>query len=70
MEKPKLHTIHPGWLYYGEVRLNCRMTKDGLEFRVKEGWLRPEYGETVTIPLEDFVKLAETPSQAPHSMLR
>ena len=56
---PGLHEVGEGWLYYGEVRLNIKRVGCCLEFRVKETWLRAKCGETVAIPVEEFVELVD-----------
>ena len=54
-----LHEVGEGWLYCGKARLNIKRVGRCLEFRVKETWLRPSCGETVAIPVEEFVKLVD-----------
>ena len=64
MGKPTLRIVRSSdkeWVYYGDVRLPLCIVGDALEFRVKETWLRGEYGECVAIPLAEFVELVGLP---------
>ena len=54
----RLRIVGQGWVYYGDVRLPLRLVGGALEFRVKETWLRAEYGECVEIPIWRFLSLA------------
>ena len=56
---PELREVAGGWLYYGEVVLNLRRIGRSLEFRVKETWLRPSYGEHLLIPIGELVELID-----------
>jgi len=49
--------VKGGWLYYGEAKLPLRFTLGGLEFAVKEKWLRHEYGDCVVVPIGSLLKL-------------
>ena len=43
--------------YFGDVRLPFRVVAGGLEFCVKETWLRAEYGRTVIVRWEEIERL-------------
>ena len=47
--------------YFGDVRLPFRVVPDGLEFCVKESWLRGEYGRVVVVTWDEIERLRGVP---------
>ena len=67
---PELHEVGGGWLYCGKVRLNIRRVGNVLRFPVKEPWLRASCGESVDIPISEFLELiSEMTRQEEQNML-
>lgn len=47
------------YAYFGDVRMPFCVVPEGLEFVVKEAWLRPKYGRKVVLTWDEIARLRE-----------
>ena len=59
--KNKVTLTERQYAYLGEVRLPLRVIPSGLEFCVKETWLRPEYGQRIVLTWAEIDRLRGVP---------
>ena len=62
IKEPGVRLMPNQFAYKGEVRLPFRVVADGLEFCVKESWLRCEYGRKVVVTWDEIERLQGAPN--------
>ena len=57
LENTRVKLTERRYAYLGDVRLPLRVVLSGLEFCVKEPWLRPEHGEHIVLTWDEIDRL-------------
>ena len=57
----KVNIMENKSVYFGDVQLPIRVMPGGLEFYVKEFWLRHEYGERIVLTWDEIDRLRGVP---------